>query len=82
MYGDFSFENGQPQYKNFDKYRLIRMKEVPEVEVHFVKSNNDPTGLGEPALPPAGGAIANAIAKATGKRFYKQPFVKEQIILG
>ncbi|MEQ9415603.1 MAG: molybdopterin-dependent oxidoreductase [Cyclobacteriaceae bacterium] len=82
MYGDFSFENGQPQTKNFDKYRLIRMKEAPEVEVHFVKSNNDPTGLGEPALPPAGGAIANAIARATGKRFYKQPFIKEQIILG
>jgi isoquinoline 1-oxidoreductase beta subunit len=82
MYGDFSFENGQPQTRNFDKYRLIRMKEAPEVEVHFVKSTNDPTGLGEPALPPAGGAIANAIAKATGKRFYKQPFIKEQIILG
>lgn len=82
MYGDFSFENGQPQTRNFDKYRLIRMKESPEVEVHFVKSYNDPTGLGEPALPPAGGAIANAIAKATGKRFYKQPFIKEQIVLG
>lgn len=82
MYGDFSFENGQPQTRNFDKYRLIRMKEAPEVEVHFVKSNNDPTGLGEPALPPAGGAIANAIARATGKRFYKQPFIKEQIVLG
>ncbi len=82
MYGDFSFENGQPQAKNFDKYRMIRMKEAPQVEVHFVKSNNDPTGLGEPALPPAGGAIANAMAKATGKRFYKQPFIKEQIVLG
>jgi isoquinoline 1-oxidoreductase beta subunit len=82
MFGDFSFENGQPQYKNFDKYRMIRMKEAPEVEVHFVKSNNDPTGLGEPSLPPAGGAVANAIAKATGKRFYKQPFIKEQIVLG
>lgn len=82
MYGDFSFEEGQPQFKNFDKYRMIRMKESPEVEVHFVKSNNDPTGLGEPALPPAGGAVANAIAKATGKRFYKQPFIKEQIVLG
>lgn len=82
MYGDFSFENGQPQARNFDKYRLIRMKEAPEVEVHFVKSYNDPTGLGEPALPPAGGAIANAIARATGKRFYKQPFIKEQIVLG
>lgn len=82
MFGDFSFEEGQPQARNFDKYRLIRMREAPEVEVHFVKSNNDPTGLGEPALPPAGGAIANAIAKATGKRFYRQPFVKEQIVLG
>lgn len=82
MYGDFSFEQGQPQSKNFDKYRLIRMKEAPQVEVHFVKSNNDPTGLGEPALPPAGGAVANAIARATGKRFYKQPFIKEQIVLG
>ncbi|MDH4059128.1 MAG: molybdopterin-dependent oxidoreductase, partial [Cyclobacteriaceae bacterium] len=82
MFGDFSFEDGQPQFKNFDKYRMIRMKEAPEVEVHFVKSNNDPTGLGEPALPPAGGAIANAIARATGKRFYKQPFIKEQIVLG
>ncbi len=82
MYGDFSFENGQPQYKNFDRYRMIRMKEAPPVEVHFVKSNNDPTGLGEPALPPAGGAVANAIAKATGKRFYKQPFIKEQVIMG
>lgn len=82
MYGDFSFENGQPQTKNFDKYRLIRMKEAPEVEVYFVKSDNDPTGLGEPALPPAGAAVANAIARATGKRLYKQPFIKEQIVLG
>ncbi|MBX2943582.1 MAG: xanthine dehydrogenase family protein molybdopterin-binding subunit [Cyclobacteriaceae bacterium] len=82
MYGDFSFENGQPQTKNFDKYRLIRMKEAPQVEVHFVKSDNDPTGLGEPALPPVGAAVANAIARATGKRLYKQPFIKEQIILG
>ncbi|HCM77954.1 MAG TPA: isoquinoline 1-oxidoreductase [Cytophagales bacterium] len=82
MYGEFAFENGQPQFRNFDKYRMIRMKEAPEVEVHFVKSNNDPTGLGEPALPPAGGAVANAIAKATGKRFYKQPFIREQIVLG
>lgn len=82
MFGDFTFENGQPQSKNFDKYRMIRMKEAPQVDVHFVKSDNDPTGLGEPSLPPAGGAIANAIAKATGKRFYKQPFIKEQIMLG
>jgi isoquinoline 1-oxidoreductase beta subunit len=50
--------------------------------VFFIQNNVDPTGLGEPSLPPAGGAIANAIYKATGKRFYKQPFVQEMDVLG
>lgn len=82
MYGDLTFDNGRPQQSNFDKFRLIKMKEAPEVEVHFVKNYNDPTGLGEPSLPPAGGALANAIFAATGKRLYSQPFIKEQKILG
>jgi isoquinoline 1-oxidoreductase beta subunit len=82
LFGDFSFVNGRPQAQNFDKYRLIRMKEAPSVEVHFIESMNDPTGLGEPSLPPAGGALANAIAKATGNRLYKIPFVKDQVIFG
>lgn len=82
MYGDFSFQQGQPQHNNFHQYRMIRMNEAPKIEIHFVKSYNDPTGLGEPTLPPAGGAIANAIYKATGQRFYKQPFIKNQIVLG
>jgi isoquinoline 1-oxidoreductase beta subunit len=82
LFGDFSFVNGSPQAQNFDKYRLIRIKEAPSVEVHFVESFNDPTGLGEPSLPPAGGALANAIAKATGNRLYKIPFVKDQMIFG
>ncbi len=79
LFGDFSFVNGAPQATNFNKFRLIRMKEAPKVDVHFVKSYNDPTGLGEPSLPPAGGAVANALAKATGSRVYKIPFVKGQI---
>ena len=82
MYGDFSFENGVPSSTNFDNYRLIRNIETPEVDVHFVPSTEDPTGLGEPTLPPAGGAVANAIYKATGKRMYKQPFVKEMNVIG
>jgi isoquinoline 1-oxidoreductase beta subunit len=76
MYGDFAFVDGKPQADNFDKYRLIRMKEIPEVEVHFLENDLAPTGLGEPALPPAGGAIANAFKAATGKRLYNQPFSK------
>ena len=82
MFGNFEFENGQAQQSNYDNYKLIRMNEAPKVEVHFVESNNDPTGLGEPTLPPAGGAIANALASATGKRLYKQPFVKFMDVKG
>lgn len=78
MFSNLTFENGVPKQKNFDSYRLIRMKEVPEIEVHFVQNEIDPTGLGEPALPPTGGAIANAIFKATGKRLRSQPFVEQQ----
>ena len=77
MYADFSFDEGKPNFKNFDTYRLIRMQETPQVEVHFVQNDLSPTGLGEPGLPPAGGAIANAINAALGKRMYRQPFVKE-----
>ncbi len=82
MYADFEFENGRSKSSNFHNYRHLRMVEAPEIEVHFVQSNNDPTGLGEPTLPPAGGAIANAIFAATQKRLYKQPFVKEIKVLG
>ncbi|WP_298878108.1 molybdopterin cofactor-binding domain-containing protein [uncultured Polaribacter sp.] len=77
MYADFSFENGKPSSKNFDTYKLIRMQETPKVEVHFVENELSPTGLGEPGLPPAGGAVANAINAALGKRIYSQPFVNE-----
>lgn len=77
MYGDLTFSKGVPQSKNFDKYRLIKMQETPEVEVHFVKNTMSPTGLGEPGLPPAGGAVANAIHAALGKRLYSQPFVNQ-----
>jgi len=82
MYGDLSFEEGVPSATNFDKFRLIRNVEAPEVEVYFVDNGLSPTGLGEPSLPPAGGAIANAIYKATGERLYKQTFVKHSELLG
>ena len=76
MYGDFSFTDGAPDAKNFNTYRLIRMNETPVVETHFIENDIAPTGLGEPALPPAGAAVANAIKAAKGIRLYKQPFVK------
>ena len=77
MYSNFSFKDGTPQDNNFDTYKLIRIQETPKVEVHFVENNVSPTGLGEPGLPPAGGAVANAINAALGKRIYQQPFINE-----
>ncbi len=82
MYGKLSFKEGVPQETNFNAYRLIKYNEVPEIEAHFVDNGIDPTGLGEPALPPTGGALANVIFKATGKRIYKQPFAENQEMEG
>ncbi len=77
MYGNLTFRDGKPQETNYNTYRLIRYNEVPEIDAYFMDNGIDPTGLGEPALPPTGGALANAIFKATGKRLYKQPFSLE-----
>lgn len=75
MYSAVTFTNGVPDQSNFDRYRLIRHTEAPKkIETHFVKSEVDPTGMGEPSGPPAIGALANALYKAIGKRFYTQPF--------
>lgn len=76
MYGDFSFRKGKPLDLNFNTYRLIRMKETPIVNTYFVENELSPTGLGEPGLPPAAGALANAIKAATGQILTKQPFIK------
>ena len=78
MFGQLTFKDGAPEQNNFNTYRLIRMPEIPEVEVHFVDNGIDPTGLGEPALPPLSGAVANALYRATGKRLRNQPFVGEE----
>ncbi|MEP3837605.1 MAG: molybdopterin cofactor-binding domain-containing protein [Algibacter sp.] len=75
LYSDFGFKNGVPQSNNFNTYQLIRMGQTPKVDVHFIENNIDPTGLGEPTLPPVGAAVANAIYKATGKRLTKQPYM-------
>ena len=75
MYSELKFANGASVTSNFDKYQLVRHHQAPkEIEVHFVENEIKPTGLGEPGLPPAVGAMANALYKATGKRYYNQPF--------
>lgn len=75
FFGELTFENGAPNKRNFDQYRMIRQKDSPKnIEVYFVENNEDPTGLGEPLFPPVFAAVANALYKATGNRLYDQPF--------
>ena len=78
-FSGLTFTDGVPDQKNFDKYHLIRHSEAPlEIESFFVDNGIDPTGLGEPSLPPIIGALANAIYKATGRRHYHQPFISDR----
>jgi isoquinoline 1-oxidoreductase beta subunit len=83
LYGAVTFTDGKPDQSNYDKYRLIRSKEAPvEIESFFVENGIDPTGLGEPSLPPVMGALANALYRATGTRLYDQPFSQRDINMG
>lgn len=83
FFGEMTFKNGAPEKTNFDKYRMIRMSEAPKaIEVHFVKNEINPTGMGEPPFPPVFAAVANALYKATGKRVYHQPFLGDKQELG
>jgi isoquinoline 1-oxidoreductase beta subunit len=78
LYGELTFKDGVPNKNNFHQYRMIRQKESPRaVEVHFVKNEEEPTGLGEPLFPPVFAAVANALYRATGKRYYDQPFAEQ-----
>jgi isoquinoline 1-oxidoreductase subunit beta len=82
LFGELTFNKGVPDKNNFHQYKMIRQKEIPrKVEIHFVKNEEDPTGLGEPLFPPVFAAVANALYKATGKRFYDQPFAKQIEVL-
>lgn len=75
LYGALTHKDGAAEQTNFHNYRIIRHNEAPKkIEVYFVESDVDPTGLGEPPFPPVFGAVANALYKTTGKRYYNQPF--------
>lgn len=77
MYSAMTIAEGRPEQDNFHSYRLIRSDEAPvEIATFFVDNGIDPTGLGEPSLPPVSAALANAFARATGERLMDQPFVR------
>ena len=71
--GEISLEQGRVQQGNFDTYEVLRINEVPEIEVHLVPSTEKPTGAGEATNPQIIPAVTNAIFAATGKRIRKLP---------
>jgi isoquinoline 1-oxidoreductase beta subunit len=73
MYEKITFKNGRVEQSNFTDYPMLRMDEMPKVEVHIVPSTEAPGGIGEPGLPAATPAVINAIFAATGKRVRALP---------
>ena len=70
---EVKFEKGGVKSANFDDYKIMKMSEVPEIEVHIVKSSEKMGGIGEPGVPPAAPAVANAFFNATGVRIRRLP---------
>ena len=76
---EITFEDGATRQSNFQNYRILKLRQAPEIDVHFIQSDNSPTGLGEPPVLAAAPAIANAIFAATGTRIRDLPFKKSGI---
>ena len=79
LYNEITIQNGQVQQSNFDNYPMLRIADMPKVEVHLVPSHEPPGGIGEPGVPSTAPAVANAIYAATGKRLRRLPFQTQEL---
>lgn len=79
LYGEIKVAEGRCQPTNFHQYRLLRMREAPEIIIHLVDSTERPEGLGEISVPPVNAAVCNAIFAATGKRIRRLPLYADEL---
>jgi len=77
LFSEITFQDGQVQQSNFHDYQVLRMKDMPKVEVYIVPSTEKMGGVGEPGLPPVAPAVTNAIFAATGKRIRSLPIANQ-----
>ena len=82
LYGEITFKNGRVEQSNFNNYEMLRLNEMPKVEVHIVPSEEALGGIGEPGVPPIAPALANSIFALTGKRFRRLPIRTEELKKG
>jgi isoquinoline 1-oxidoreductase beta subunit len=76
LHEKITLKSGTVEQSNFNNYQLLRINEMPRVEVYIVPSTEPPTGIGEPVVPTVGPAVANAVRAATGKRLRTLPFIQ------
>jgi len=82
MKTEITLENGRVQQRNFHDYPMLRMFEAPTIEVYIVPSEEKPTGVGEPSVPPVAPALTNAIFAVTGKRIRRLPIRASDLVAG
>lgn len=80
LYEQIEIENGEVRQRNFDDYRVVRMTDLPEIELRIIPTDNPPGGIGEVGVPPVAPAIANAVARLPdGLRLRHMPFLPERV---
>ena len=79
-YGEIEVKNGRAVQRNFDRYKSLRIHEMPRIEVYIVKSDAKPTGVGEPGVPPLAPAVANALARLGGPRVRRLPLTRTGVV--
>ena len=78
LYGAITLKNGRVEQSNFHDYKMLRINEMPQVEVHIVESTKKQGGIGEPGVPPIAPAVTNAIFALTGKRIRRLPINSDE----